>query len=465
MGHLHGVGGAARRRLMLQAAATAVGLSLLFVLVYGGTNWLTAHYPIVPVRTWYGTWELSVIPYVPLLILPYMSIDLLFFAAPFLCRNESELRALRRHVVFAVLVAGVFFVLFPLQLAWPARPPVGGWFGALVEASCTAPFLMEYPHNLFPALHIALCLIVGAVYARHTGGLLRAVAMVWFGLIALSTELTWQHHLVDLAGGALLGAFTIYLFREADFRLPVVANVRVGSYYAGAAVALLALAPVAWPWGVFFLWPAAGLGIVAAGYFGLGPGVFRKRDGRLPPSARFVLAPVLLGHYLSLRYYRRQCRAWDEVAPGLLIGRTLTTAEAKAAIAQGVTAVLDLTAEFAEVAPLRATRYQNFPVLDLTAPTQAQLHEAAAFIAAEAEQGTVYLHCKIGYSRSAAVAGAYLLASGQVVTVEDAVARLRAARPTIVIRPEALAALHAFARGLPSAETREPAEVAPCRYG
>ena len=38
MGDLHGVGGPARRALMLRAAGTSVLLSLLFLVVYGSTN-------------------------------------------------------------------------------------------------------------------------------------------------------------------------------------------------------------------------------------------------------------------------------------------------------------------------------------------------------------------------------------------------------------------------------------------
>jgi protein-tyrosine phosphatase len=430
---------------MLRAARTAVWLCLLFVVVYGGTNWLTALRPGADVRAWYFSWELTTIPYVPLLIVPYMSIDLLFLAAPFLCRDDRERRVLARRVVFSILAAAAVFLLLPLRLAWPERPRVAGWFGDLVEQSCTAPFLMEYPHNLFPALHITLCLILADVYARRTRGAVRILSHVWFILIGLSTVLTWQHHLVDIAGGAALAGFAFYVFRDSGERLSVVANVRVGCYYAAGAAAVLALAPAVWPWGVFLLWPAAGLGVVAGAYFGRGPGIFRKADGRLPLSTRFVLAPVLLGHRLSLAYYRRQCRAWDEVAPGVLMGRTLTETEAAEAVQQGVTAVLDLTAEFSETSPLRATKYRNLPVLDLTAPTQDQLREAVAFLAEEAARGTVYVHCKIGYSRSAAVAGAYLLASQQAATVEQAVARLREVRPSIIIRPEAMEALRAFA--------------------
>src|SRR4029077_9277351 len=115
-----------------------------------------------------------------------------------------------------------------------------------------------------------------------------------------------------------------------------------------------------------------------------GPGIFRKTGGRLPWSARFALAPILLGHCLSLVYYRRQCRPWDQAAPGVLIGRILTDAEAAEAVKQGVTAVLDLTAEFSEATPFFARRYHNLPLLDLTAPTPDQLREAVAFIGKEA---------------------------------------------------------------------------------
>jgi protein-tyrosine phosphatase len=409
------------------------------LVVYGLTNWLTARR--AGVGTWHFSWELG-LPFVPLMIVPYMSIDLFFVAAPFLCRDGGELRTFARRITFSIAVAGVFFLLLPLRTVFP-RGPVDGWLGLIFDTFRG----LDTPHNLFPSLHITLCVLLADLYTRHTRSLVRVASVVWFSLIGLSPVLTHQHQLVDIVGGLLLAGFAIYLFRESGERLPLVPNVRIGCYYAAGAAAVLAPAPAVWPWGVFLLWPAAALGVVAAGYFGLGPGIFRKSDGRLPLSTRFVLAPVLIGQYLSLIYYRRQCRAWDEVARGLLIGRALTKTEAAAAVEQGVTAVLDLTAEFAEAAPFRATKYRNLPVLDLTGPTQDQLHEALAFIAEEAAEGTVYVHCKIGYSRSAAVAGAYLLASGEAATAEEAVARLREVRPSLIVRPEAMEALRAFARG------------------
>ncbi|HEX8899250.1 MAG TPA: dual specificity protein phosphatase family protein, partial [Chthoniobacterales bacterium] len=98
-----------------------------------------------------------------------------------------------------------------------------------------------------------------------------------------------------------------------------------------------------------------------------------------------------------------------------------------------------------ESAPLRAVIYHNIPILDLTAPTNEQLEEMVSFVERESETGIVYVHCKIGYSRTAAVAAAYLLRSRLAMSVSDAVEMVRSARSAVVIRPEMLAALREFA--------------------
>jgi hypothetical protein len=153
---------------------------------------------------------------------------------------------------------------------------------------------------------------------------------------------------------------------------------------------------------------------------------------------------MLAAQYLSWLFYKRQGDAWNSVSSNVWIGRWLTKDEAAAAVEQGVTAVIDLSDAFSEVGPFLAVTYRHLPVLDLTAPTTFQLAEAVAFINEHSQEGVVYVHCKIGYSRSAAVVGAWLLASGRAASVDDAVALLRAARPTIVIRPEVYRALSDF---------------------
>jgi len=221
-------------------------------------------------------------------------------------------------------------------------------------------------------------------------------------------------------------------------------NWRVGSYYAVGALLLVSAAVASWPWGALLLWPAVSCAIVAVGYAGAGPRIYGKKDGRLSLSTQAIMAPVLLGQDLSLRHYRRHGQSWNRAAPELLMGRKLNSAEAGELLSAGVTAVLDLTAEFSEVELLRQTTYCNLQILDLTAPTPAQLRGAVEFIRKNAATGIVYVHCKIGYSRTAAVVGAYLMAAGHAADADDAMAQMREARSPLVIRPEAVEALHAF---------------------
>jgi membrane-associated phospholipid phosphatase len=418
-------------------ARTAALLSLLWLVVYGSCNWITGHRS--DVGTLFFEWERR-IPFVPLMIIPYMSIDLFFLGAPFLCRDSRERQVFARRVSFGIVVAGICFLLFPLRFAFE-RPAVSGWLGLLFDAFRK----VDQPYNLLPSLHITLRTILAHLYARHTTGLWRAASGIWFSLVGFSTVLTYQHHVMDVVGGFVLAGFCFYFFPESYSKLRVLGNQRVGSYYGVGALVCAAFALLLWSWSSLLFWPALAFMIVAAAHFGLGPGIFRKRDGRLPFSTWFVLAPFLWGQELSLVHYRRRCRKWDEVVHGVLIGRKLTDAEAAEAVGLGVTAVLDLTAEFSEAPLFLAVRYLNVPLLDLTAPTQEQLQQVAAFIEEESRSGSVYVHCKVGYSRSAAAVGAWLLASGRVGSVEEALDLLRKARRSIIIRPETVEALRMFA--------------------
>ncbi|WP_197532796.1 phosphatase PAP2/dual specificity phosphatase family protein [Symmachiella macrocystis] len=421
-----------------QPALTSAGLSLLFMLVYSATNYISSLRS--DVGTWYYDWE-QIIPFVPAMIIPYMSIDLFFVAAPFLCRDRVELRILSRRILLAILLAGGCFLLFPLQLA-VERPPVSGMLGELFNQFRQ----FDLPYNLCPSLHIALRTILAVHYARHTHGAVRWASNFWFSLIGLSTLLTYQHHIVDVAGGFVLAAVCFYLVRSTPFRLPVEQNMAVGRRYACGAIALAVVGIGIGSWGLWLLWPAVSAGLVAAGYFGIGPGIFDKRDGQLPFCSQLILAPVFFGQYLSWLHYRQECRPWDTVTEQLRIGRRLADHEAAEAIRAGVTAVVDLTVAFSEPSEFQRLDYLALPVLDLTAPTPEQLDTAVQFIELHSQRGVVYVHCNIGYSRSAAVVGAYLLHTGMARHADEAMAQLRAARPTIVIRPEAEAAIRRYHR-------------------
>jgi hypothetical protein len=192
-----------------RALVASAGLSILFLVVYGACNWITSRR--ANVGTIYFEWE-RVIPFVPFFILPYMSIDLFFIVAPFLCRTNRELSILMKRIATAISVSGICFLLLPLRFAFP-RPHADGWLGALFDWFRG----MDAPYNLLPSLHAALMLILVDVYFRHTHGFARAAIMMWFALIALSPVLTYQHHVIDIAGGFVLAAFCFWFFRDSYF--------------------------------------------------------------------------------------------------------------------------------------------------------------------------------------------------------------------------------------------------------
>ena len=188
-----------------KAFAASVGLSLFFLLVYGACLWVTARRGDVGV--FYFAWERA-IPFVPFMILPYMSIDLFFVAAPFLFRDSRELGIFIVRVASAIFLAGVCFLVLPFRFAFP-RPHADGLLGALFDWFRG----IDAPYNLFPSLHAALLLFLIDAYARHLHGPKRSAVMFWFVLIGLSPLLTLQHHVIDILGGFALAALCFFFVR------------------------------------------------------------------------------------------------------------------------------------------------------------------------------------------------------------------------------------------------------------
>lgn len=427
-------------------------LSALFLLVYGATNYLAA------ARESVGScvcgWEKH-IPFVPWFVIPYMSIDLFFVAAPFLCRTDRELRTFTKRIAFAIVVSGLFFLFLPLRFAFE-RPPVAGWLGVLFDGFRA----LDQPFNQCPSLHVSLSILLAAVYCRRTKGIVRFTVAVWFALILLSPVLTYQHHVVDVAGGLALSVLCVFLFPGRVPKLMVLPNPRVGWYYIAGALLCAAACLVFRPWSWIMLWPAVALGVMAAAYFGAGPGIYRKRRGRLPLTTRLVLWPVLAGQWLSWQYYTRRCNPWDEVTDRVWIGRVLTEGEARRARESGVGAVLDLTGEFSERDAFLSARYRQEPVLDLTAPSLEVLDRAVEFVTRNSRMGVVYVHCKIGFSRSAAAIGAFLIHAEIARDADHAMSVLRTARPGIVIRREAAEAIRLYATRRLNERRAEPPRAA-----
>lgn len=412
--------------------------------MYGSVNWISSLRP--DVGQFYFAWEKQ-IPYVPAMIIPYMSIDLFFIAAAFVCRTRAELHTFVARTLFAIGISAIFFLLLPLHFSFD-RPSATSWLARAAELFKT----FDRPYNLAPSLHISLRTILLAVYLPQLRGIARKVLLAWFALIGLSTLLVYQHHFVDVVAGDAVALCCFYLFPErspAIKQASLARNLGVGRLYGLGSIALLVLVL---PGGLLLalVWPAVSLAIIACAYFAGNPDAFQKREGTLSVAAQILLAPYLAGAWISFRWFSRRPPSHTRITDRVFVGRKLSRIEARKLPAAGFVAVVDLTAEFSETRALRQLEYLSLPTLDLTAPSLVDLDRAVGFVQHWAARGKVYVHCALGYGRAATVAAAYLRAEGIAESVDSAVAMLKGVRPGVVIKPEMLEVLHAYERSLVS---------------
>ncbi|MDU9408908.1 phosphatase PAP2/dual specificity phosphatase family protein [Pseudomonas sp. zfem001] len=413
-------------------------LGPLFFASYGFANWFTGQRDDVGSLVF--AWEPQ-IPLCPWTIVPYWSIDLLYglsFLLP-TCRREMDRHALR--LLAAQLICVACFLLWPLRFTFE-RPPLDGTFGLMFDV------LMGFdkPFNQAPSLHITLLVIIWAMFANHTRGLLwRGLLHLWMALIGISVLTTWQHHFIDVPTGALAGFVCLWLLPlQGDVPLQQMhlssdpRRWRLALCYSLVALACTALAVNlggAWLW---LFWPAVALTMVALNYLLFGAGGFQKQaDGRLSPAATVLLAPYLLGAWINSRLWTYRQPKPSQVVEGVHLGRLPATGDL-----DDYAALVDLCAEL----PLQRTppHYCSLPSLDLVAPDALTCLRAAEAIEHLRHHGPLLVCCALGYSRSATAVAAWLLHSGRCHNVESAVELIRQARPQVVLGPQHLAALQSM---------------------
>ncbi len=191
--------------------------TLWFFVVYGGCDWVAAHRDF-RVRVDFD-WEQS-IPFVPSMTLVYMSIYPMFCLVPLVLRRKEQVRSCMVTTVVMTSVAGVCFLLFPADLAYPAPSSAGPWQSLFDFAD-----RLNLTHNLAPSLHVALSSLVALVLAPQGTWLSGVVLWTWAAAISVSTLLIHQHHVIDVLTGYALAAVCHMLVYQRLIRRPV--NVEV----------------------------------------------------------------------------------------------------------------------------------------------------------------------------------------------------------------------------------------------
>jgi protein-tyrosine phosphatase len=180
--------------------------------------------------------------------------------------------------------------------------------------------------------------------------------------------------------------------------------------------------------------------MVAANYALFGAEGFQKSaDGKMSVASRLLLAPYHAGTWINSRAWTRSHPASVAVADGVALGRIPSRRESASHV------TVDLCAEL----PGRGLRCYAFPMLDLVAPDPERLLAASRAIEAARSEGAVLVYCALGVSRSASTVATWLAVTGRAASVEDAIEKVRAVRPRIVLGEDAK---HAIAEAVERAQ-------------
>jgi membrane-associated phospholipid phosphatase len=183
-------------RLLVQSALVGSCQILWFFLIYGGANYLTTLHSH-RIRLHFD-WELQV-PFVPPMVVGYMSVYPLFVMAPFVLRSQKKVVSLFLTLGTITFVAGICFLIFPADLHFPLQQDSASWAWLMEFAKRIA-----LEHNFMPSLHVGMSAVCVLVYAPHAGPLGKTLLWLWSAFISASTMLIHQHYVVDVVTGYAL---------------------------------------------------------------------------------------------------------------------------------------------------------------------------------------------------------------------------------------------------------------------
>ena len=186
------------RAEMANLAIMGAIVALTFLLCYGGASALSAYVP------WRVPLALALdeqLPFIPGAAILYLSLSVVLLLAPFVLRSLARILPLFAALMLETVVGAVCFMLLPVD------PPVidccePGIAGVLFHVAD----VLNLERNDLPSLHVAFAFTLAAAFSPRVGRAGVVLLYAWAVATALSTLLTRQHHLLDVAGGLMLAA-------------------------------------------------------------------------------------------------------------------------------------------------------------------------------------------------------------------------------------------------------------------
>ncbi|WP_324758428.1 phosphatase PAP2 family protein [Sphingobacterium thalpophilum] len=385
------------------------------------------------------------IPFIPWMILPYMSSGLFFFLVPFYCGQKKELLCYARRFTFVTLIAAICFLLFPLRFSFD-RPQVENPLFTMFFF-----FLEKYdsPFNQAPSLHVAYACLFWSVLRWKFNGWKKIILGTWLLMMGLGTLTVYQHQVIDLLTACILVLFSFILFPNAieqehnlrqesgqggrsgyertcgegnsegvnlnsdgerfERRISLTRNQQLAnSYYLAGWIFMLLvlLCEGRLLLLILFVWIALLCFAVGYNYLRGNTGFLKDHRGRIPMVKKVFYAPYQLAYWLIWRFFRKKNNPpLMELLPRCYVGPRLNASELVALGLERNLVVFDLAAELEDIKLLGAMeKYYSFPLLDIA---EINVHDAHVILGAMLsayrnldEHENMVIHCTMGYSRS-----------------------------------------------------------------
>lgn len=195
------------QRFLRLKAYSALICTLLFITLYSATTYYSKTYADASSFTFPFEENL---PFVPWLIIPYLSSGIFFGLMFFWCQSERILRLYTKRFIFVTVVAATIFLLFPLKNTF-VRPELDHIAVKIFDK------LLEYfdsPYNQAPSLHVTYAVLYWTVLKLRFSGYLKVIIAIWLLLMIVSTVFVYQHHIIDVISGLLLGLISILVIKK-----------------------------------------------------------------------------------------------------------------------------------------------------------------------------------------------------------------------------------------------------------
>jgi hypothetical protein len=254
---------------------------------------------------------------------------------------------------------------------------------------------------------------------------------MWLVLTGVSTLTTYQHHFIDLPTGVWVGLFCLVLFPKKEWERKIAIQRRGLKlsvlYGIGSMSLIITSVRVGGPaW--LLLWPAGALLVVALAYAVGSPYLLRSRNGKMSFAAAVLLAPYLAAAKVNSWCWGRNQSPAEEIVPGLWLGRMMTRRERNRL---QIASVVNLAPEL----PIDTygINTRSVPMLDLLVPSATELDAAVSAVEELRTERPTLISCALGYSRSATVTVAWLLARRFAPTVDSAIEMVRSRRRRVAL--------------------------------